>query len=129
MPIVSLSFIKKGIFLNIHLSSSSQDASSSNGFDFSFGDLTEKLGLDDDRLCGEEALSEDFEVSSLGDVDDWDSVLVLGIEFSGLFGKEGPDSVDIDGGEVESVALEVEDSHALLTEVAGMVSVHGGSVV
>jgi len=96
---------------------------------FFFGDLTEKLGLDDNRLCGEEALSEDFEVSSLGDVDDWDSVLVLGIEFSGLFGEEGPDSIDIDGGEVESVALEVEDSHALLTEVAGMVSVHGSSVV
>jgi hypothetical protein len=80
-------------------------------------------------LSGKETFSKNFEVSSLGDIDDWNSVLVFGLELSGLFGEERPDSIDIDGGEVESVALEGEHSYALLAEVAGMVSVHGGSVV
>ena len=31
--------------------------SSSDGFDFSFGDFAEKLGLDDDGLSGKESLS------------------------------------------------------------------------
>lgn len=111
------------------LSSSSQNAGSSNSFNLPLGDLTEKLGLDDDGLAGQESLSEDLEVSSLGDIDDGDSVLVVSIELPGLLSEEGPDLIDIDGGEVQSVALEVEDSDALLTEIAGMVSVHGSPVV
>lgn len=111
------------------LSSSSQNTGSSNSFNLLLGDLTEKLGLDNDGLDGEESLSEDLEVSSLGDINDGDSVLAFSIELSGLLSEEGPDPIDIDGGEVESVALEVKDSDTLLTEKAGMVSVHGGPVV
>jgi hypothetical protein len=111
------------------LSSSSQNTGSSNGFNLLFSDLTEKLGLDNHGLDGQESLSEDFEVSSLGDINDGDSVLAVSIELPGLLSEEGPDLIDIDGGEVESVALEVEDSDTLLTEKAGMVSVHGSPVV
>ncbi len=111
------------------LSSSSQNAGSSNSIDLFLGDLTEKLSLDNDGLAGKESLSEDLEVSSLGDINDGDSVLVAGVELPRLFSEEGPDLIDIDGGEVQSVALEVEDSNALLAEETGMVSVHGGSVV
>ena len=111
------------------MESCSQHAGTSDRSDLLLRNLAEELGLDDDGLRGEEALSEDLEVSCLGDIDDGDSVLAGGVERAGLFGEEGPDAVDVDGGEVQPVALQVEDSHALLAEVAGMVAVHRSPVV
>ena len=80
--------------------SCSQNAGTSDSFDLSLSDLAEEFGLDDNGLDGEKSLSEDLEVSCLGDIDDGDSVLVVSIELAGLFGEECPDSVDVDGGEV-----------------------------
>ena len=80
-------------------------------------------------MGGEESLSEDLEESGLGHINDGDSVLIGGVEGSGLFGEEGPDLVEVDGGEEESVSLEGEGSDTLLSEVAGMITIHGGSII
>ena len=109
--------------------SCSQDTCSSNSSDLLLGDFTEKLGLDDNCLGGQESLSENLEVSSLGDINDGNSILIGSMELSGLFSDEGPNLIDVNWGEMLSVSLEVEDSDTLLSEVAGMVSIHGGSIV
>ena len=77
----------------------------------------------------EATFSHNFEVSCLGDIDDWHSVLIVHIGLSRLLGDEGPDLVEVDAGEVESVFLEGEGPDALLAEVAGVVSIHGGPIV
>lgn len=109
--------------------SCSQDTCSSNSSDLLLGDFTEKLGLDDNWLGGEEAFSENLEVSSLGDINDGNSILIGSMELSGLFSDEGPNLIDVNWGEMLSVSLEVEDPDTLLSEVAGMVAIHGGSIV
>ena len=103
--------------------------SSTHCLDLSLSNLAEKLGLNDNWLRGKESLSQNFEVSCLGDVDDGHSVLIVNIGFSSLLGDEGPYLIEVDAGEVESVLLEGEGPDTLLAEVAWMVSIHSGSIV
>ncbi len=106
-----------------------KNAGSSDSFDFSLSNLAEELSLDDNRLGRQEALAQHLEEASLGHVDHWDSVLVGSVEGPGLLRDESPKFFEVDGGEVESVPLEGEVPDALFAEVAGVVSIHGGSVV
>lgn len=48
---------------------------------------------------------------------------------SGVFSNKSPDLIEVDGGSVKFVLLKVIDSDTLFTEEAGVISVHGSSVV
>ena len=80
-------------------------------------------------MSGEESLSKNFEESCFSNINDGNSVLIGGVEGPGLFGEEGPDLVEVDGGEEESVTLKGEGSDTFLTEVAGMITIHGCSII
>lgn len=117
--------------------SGSEDASATDGLDSPFSGLAEELGLDDHGLVGEASLAQDLEETGFGDVDDGHAVLVGSVFGTGVFADEAPlssnkgayDFVDVDCWLEELVALEVEESHTLLTEVAGMVSIEESSHV
>ena len=70
--------------------------------------LSEELCADDERLLGETALSEDLKVASVSDVDDGDRRSLLPV-LADVLGDEVPESVDVDGGAVVVVVVEVYD--------------------
>ncbi len=59
-----------------------KNTSTTDSLNLSFGNLTEEFSLDDDGLGWKESLSEDFEETSLGDIDNGNSFCVLGSELS-----------------------------------------------
>lgn len=68
----------------------SQNASTSDSLNSSFGSLREELSLDNDGLVGESSLAQNLEEASLGDVDNGGLILNSGVLLSGFFGDEGP---------------------------------------
>jgi hypothetical protein len=58
----------------------------------------------------------------LGNVDDGDTVLVLGVVEARSLGYEGPYLLYVDGGAEVRVLLEVEHSHTVLSKVARVAS-------
>ena len=63
----------------------SQNASTSNSLDSSFGGLAEEFGFNNDGLVGKSALAQNLEVTSLSDIDNWGLVLNGGVLGSGFF--------------------------------------------
>lgn len=100
-------------------------ASSTNCFDFSFCFLAKEFGSDDNRLGGKETLTQDLEIASLGDIDDWDFTLIFGVMGQGISWDKTPQFVQIDSGEMQFVSLHAELPDTNFTEVAGVISVHG----
>lgn len=82
-----------------------KNAGTSNSFDLAFSNLAEKLGSHNHWLGWQEAFSQNLEETSLSYVDHWHSVLVGGVESSGLLGNQSPEFVEVNRGEVESVPL------------------------
>ena len=96
-----------------------EDASTTSLSDLLLGAFGEELGLDNDGLLGESALAEDLEVTGLGDVDHRDRCALLPL-LADVLRDEGPDSVDVNGGAVVEIVVEVEVSHAVLAKVPGV---------
>ena len=109
--------------------SCSENACASDSLDLSFGNFTEELCLDNDRLSWEESLSKYLEKSCFSNIDDGNSIGILSGKLSGVFSDEGPELVEVDGGGVEFVLLEVVNSDTFFSEEAWVISVHGSSVV
>jgi len=92
-----------------------------NSLDLLLGLSAEKLGLDNDRLLGEVAVSEYLEDTGLCDIDHGYAGLLLGIVLSGLLGHKAPHLLDVDCGAEVGVSLQVEHSHTVLSKVIRVV--------
>ena len=109
----------------------SKDDSSSDLADLLLNSLRDILGLEDEWVLWEGSVSEDLEVSVLGDVDDWDrgsGWASPGSEADGGWDQR-PDLVEGDGWAVIVVLQQVVLSHSELSEVSRMVLVEVDSVV
>jgi len=94
----------------------SQNAGSTNSLDSSFSSLAKEFSLNNDGLVGKSSFSQNFIVSSLGNINNWglvSDVLVFGSSF---FRDQAPQFVEVDDGSVLLVLLQVEVSLSLLTE-------------
>ena len=105
-----------------------EDAGTTDSTDLLFSALGEELGADNKRLLGETTLAEDLEVTSVGDVDDRDRGSLLPV-LADVLGDEVPETVDVDSGAVVVVVVEVEDTHAVLAEIAGVIAVKESTVM
>ena len=112
--------------------SSNEDNGAAGSLDALLGDLGEFLGLDDGGDVGELSLSEHLEEAlckvrllllfkttyGLGNINH--CCLRSGGSLAGLFGDESPELVQVDGGSVVLVSLQVEVTLALLSKVSWM---------
>ena len=113
------------------VSSCTENANTTSFLDSSFGELGEKLGLDDHGDLGESTFTENLEVTlikewyiiiiySFGTIDNRSLVLAsLGLS-SGFLWNDGPEFVEVDGWLVLVVSEEMEHSHTFLSEVPWM---------
>jgi len=88
----------------------------------------EELGADNDRLVGELTLAENLEVAGLSDVDHRDGAAFLPV-LTDILGDKSPQLIDVDSRAEVLRVEEVEVTHAVLAEVAGVVSVEQSAVV
>lgn len=116
--------------LFIKRSLSGQHTRSSNTLDLLLGPSAEELGLHDDRLLGQFAFSQHFEVASAHDVDDGRrAVGLLAVVDPRLLADQRPQLVQVNGGAEESVPLQVVVPHAHLTKITWMIFVEVDSVM
>ena len=96
----------------------SQNASTSDFFDLFLSNLGEESGLNNDGLLGQISTAQDLGKSGARDVNDWSLLLVVCVLGAGLFGNEGPDLVQVDGGAVlvHLIGVHVEVPHTDLKE-------------
>jgi hypothetical protein len=80
-------------------------------------------------LSGKESLTQNFEESSLCDINNGNSILVCSVESAGLFGEQCPDLIEVDDREMKTISLKSEGSDTFLSEVTRMITIHGSSVV
>ena len=88
-------------------------------------ELRELFGAHEAWNHGKFALSENFEVSMLGNVND--SCFLLCGSIAGLFTNEGPEFVEVDNLLKESVLMLVKVSDTFLSVVPRMVFLHHNS--
>lgn len=106
---------------------SGENASSADGLDLLGGRLGEKLSLDDDGDLGEGTVSEDLEVTILGDIND--RGLLLTLKVRNVETREGPETVEVDNGAVVLGILVTEVTHTYLSEVTRVILIEQGTVV
>ena len=88
----------------------------------------EELGADDNGLLGETALAENLEVAGVSDIDHRDGAALLPV-LADILRNESPELVQVDARAVVLRVKEVEVTHAVLAEVAGVVSVEQSTVM
>merc|ERR1711976_587793 len=106
-----------------------EDTCSANCLDFLLGYAAEELGLDNDWLLGEVALSQHLVHSSPVAVNDGGLVGPVLVGGAGLLRHQGPQGVHVGGGAVVLLHGLVVVTHAYFTKVTRMVFVIVDSVV
>lgn len=100
-----------------------QDADTTSSLDLLLGTTAEEAGLDDGRLGGDGAATEDLGVAGLEGVDDGDGIT------GGLGHGQGVELAQVQGGAVVSVGEQVELAHTQLAKEARMEAVKVGPVM
>ncbi len=88
----------------------------------------EELGADDNGLLGKTTLAENLEVARVSDIDHRDRAALLPV-LTDTLGNKSPELVQIDARAVVLRVKEVEVTHAVLAEVARVVSVEKSTVM
>lgn len=100
-----------------------QDAGSASQLDLALGVAREELGLHDDRLLGDVAGTEQFEVTEFDQIHNRHLGGVLLALDALVLADQSPQLGQVERGAVLVVAVQVEVSHTDLAEVSGMVLV------
>ena len=96
---------------------SSEDDSTSSGLDLLLSNAADELGLHDNRSV-DVASAQELEHSVLGEIDNRGLGGVLGGLLLSLSGNQAPDLVQVHGGAVVSLTVQVVVSHTDLSEVS-----------
>lgn len=112
---VYLCYILKIYFFNKRTtggSLSNQLHSTAYVLDLLLSKLADKLCTNNKGLVREFSLTQNFEVTVLGDINNWSRRGVLASSHAGIFTNKVPDLIKINNGAVEFVLVQVEVTHA-----------------